>query len=184
MAKHKMVFFVSFETTLETNQFISQWENYTSSNGNQNNIILQQTGSNGKYKYIAQYLCDADEFQFVISKAVRTNRQAITEVRIKQLGGYAFIKHDKKPAEKYKEAKVLIFLTDPQADLSIYKNLPIKTTLNIYQGYYENCSYAYILEFIIKASKVAELVTQLELCNEKNIEVYKECRLPVSNSVI
>ena len=67
MNTNKMVYFVSFETSLDTSEFITQWEHYTSS-GNQSNIILQQSGSNGKYKYIAQYLCDANEFQFVISK--------------------------------------------------------------------------------------------------------------------
>ena len=77
----------------------------------------------------------------------------------------------------------MLFITDPQADIAAYKGLPGTIALNIYQGYYENCSYAYILEFFTKASKVAGLTEQLELSNEKEIDVYKEYNLRAAHAV-
>ena len=171
-----IVYFVSFETPLDKVPFMMQWENYTSTTGNQKNVALQQTGIDGKYTYISQHMGKAGEFQFLVTKAARSHGHTTPEVRVKQMGGYSIMQKGKKHLRNIKHNKLFIFITKPQADLSIYKDLPV-STLNIYQGYYENCSFAYILELFVEPRKLAALVTQLKLQGEEATDVYTECKL-------
>ena len=75
------------------------------------------------------------------------------------------------------ESKVFAFLTSSKADLNMYKQLSAHGKLNIYEAYYENCQYAYILEYFVKNKYVAELLEQLKQYDVPEIGIYKECAL-------
>ena len=73
------------------------------------------------------------------------------------------------------ESKIFVFLTSPQVNLNLYRQIRVDTQLNIYEAYYENCNYAYINEFFIKNKYVSELTEQLKKLNPCEIGIYKEC---------
>ena len=75
------------------------------------------------------------------------------------------------------ESKIFAFLISPQTDLNVYRQLSVHAKLNIYEAYYENCQYAYVLEFFVKNKYVAELLESLKQYDTAETGVYKECVL-------
>jgi hypothetical protein len=68
-------------------------------------------------------------------------------------------------------------------DLAAYKKLADAGGLNIYQAYYENCKYAYILEYFSGTKTVPHLRDELRLLHGAEIGIYKECKLVKSKQV-
>ena len=180
MRQDKTVQFVCFETTLDTERFISQWEHFTRSANSDVDVTLQQSEKNGVFKYIAQHRYAAGEFQFVFTKATRSSRTPEIEIKAKQAGGYSILQLERSTDARADESKIFVFLTNSQTDLALYKQLSIAGKLNIYEAYYENCQYAYILEFYVKNKNAAELMAQLKLLEPNEVRIYKECILQVS----
>jgi hypothetical protein len=174
---NSIVQFVFFETTLRSEQFITQWEQFAKSANSGLDVTLQLSGKEGAYKYIAQHRYASGEFKFVFSKAGRSGRFPEVEIRAKQAGGYANLQMERSDDAHRDESKVFAFIIQPQADLDIYKQLNAHSKLNIYEAYYENCQYAYVLEFFLKNKYAEELVKQLEQTGAAEIGLYKEYAL-------
>jgi len=177
MGEDKIVQFVSFETTLNTEQFITQWEQYNRSVNSDLDVSLQQSEKNGVFRYIAQHRCPAGELKFIFTRAKKSSRNPEPEIKAKQAGGYLMIQEERMNDAHANESKVFAFLTDPQADLNVYRQLSVQGKLNIYEAYYENCQYAFILEFFVKNKNLVALLEQLKLQNVPDTGVYKECAL-------
>ena len=175
MEKDKIVQFVCFETSLGREQFITQWERYTRSVNSDVDVTLQQSEKNGLFKYIAQHRCADGEFKFVFTKNGRTSRIPEVEIRSKHLGGYSILQSERKNDIHGDESKVFAFITNPQTDLTIYRQLSAKSKLNIYEAYYENCQFAYILEFFVKSETAGELMERLKLNEATDTGIYKNC---------
>lgn len=180
MVKEKVVQFVCFETKLAHEQFLTQWEHFSRSVNSDLDVILQQSELNGTFRYIAQHYCTAGELNFAFTKGKRSSRTPEPGIKTKQAGGYTILQEERKTNVQTDETKVFTFLTDATADLSIYRQLSAHNKLNIYQAYYENCSYAYILEFFVKSKYVAILQEQLKLHSLDESRTYKEMNLQVS----
>jgi hypothetical protein len=180
MRQDKTVQFVCFETVLDTEQFIIQWEHFTRSANSDTDVTLQQSEKNGVFKYIAQHRYTAGEFQFVFTKATRSSRTPEVEIKAKQAGGYSIVQFERSTDARADENKVFAFIINPQTDLSPYKKLSPLAKLNIYEAYYENCQYAYILEYYVKTKNAEQLMEQLKSQDPAEVRVYKECALQVS----
>jgi hypothetical protein len=177
MATDKIVHFVYFETVLDPEQFISKWEHYLRSENSDGNVTLQQSKKNNQYKYIAEHRCTSEEFEFIFKRAAKTTRSKEIEIRTKHLGGYSILQEEKTSDAKTDESKLFVFLSYSNKDFSQFKQVPFPVKLNIYEAYYENCAYAYILEYFVKNKHVQELNDQLQQYNATAIEIYKECNL-------
>jgi len=54
--------------------------------------------------------------------------------------------------------------------------MPFYRFLNIYEAYYESCTYQYILEFFVAELRARDLMRQLKLrTSDAEIGMYKEC---------
>lgn len=176
MAEDKIVQFVSFETSLRTEQFITQWEQYSRSANTDLAVCLQQSEKNGVFKYIAQHRCPAGELKFVFTRAKKSSRSPEPEIRARQAGGYLLVQEQRIQEAQTGESKAFVFITDPRADLDSYRNFA-HVKLNIYEAYYENCQYAFILEFYAKNKYLPVLLEQLKGCHPSEMGVYTECPL-------
>jgi hypothetical protein len=177
MRTDKVVHFVWFETSLNSDQFIDKWEHYTSSLNGDADVTLQASKRNNMFKYVAQHRCDSAGFQFLFTKAAKSTRSKETEVKTKQIGGYSIVQQERTNETKTGENKVFAFIVRPDADLNFYQQLKVPGKLNIYGAYYENCAYAYILEFFLKHEYVSELVERLQQHSTVEVGIYKECAL-------
>jgi hypothetical protein len=180
MRKDFVVQFVCFKTTLDKEQFINQWEHSRASNSDPN-VTLQQSQKKDLFKYIAQHRCKADEFEFVFSRIRKSPRHtASVPIRMEQAGGYSLIQSERQNDADEDESKIFAFIDNHQADLDVYRQMGAHGNLNIYEAYYENCRYAYILEFFVKNEDAVKLLNQVKQYDASETGIYKECVLEFS----
>lgn len=181
MREGQVVQFVCFETILNREQFVAQWEQFTTSDTSNLDITLQQSEKKGLFKYIVQHRCKANEFEFTFVRARRHPRHiAAVPIKTEQAGGYSVLQSERKTEAASDESKIFAFVTDPRTDLGDYRKLTAHAKLNIYEAYYENCRYAYILEFFVKNQFAAELIEQLKKYEPAETGIYQEFVLEVS----
>ena len=174
MRAEKIVQFVCFDTILGSEKFIAQWEHYNRSVNSDLDVTLQQSEHNGMFRYIAQHRCVAGELQFSFTRSRKPSNTPEVEIKTKQAGGYSVLQAEWMKDAHAGESKVFAFLTQPQVDLNLYRQLSVHSKLNIYEAYYENCQYAYILEFFVKNKYEAELLVKLKQNGAAEAGIYKE----------
>jgi hypothetical protein len=176
MKEKTIVQFVCFETKLDSEAFILQWDQYVRSFNSNIDVTLQQAKKGGSFSYVAQHRCPPGEFQFVFMKGRRSSKTPEVEIKAKQVGGYSALQLEWISDPEADENKIFVFITNPQTDLDIYRRFSTHGNLNIYEAYYENCGYAYILEFFVKENNAAELMQQLkDQTPLAEIGIFKEC---------
>ena len=174
MRTDKIVHFVYFETILNSEQFITKWEHFLRSANSDADVTVQESKKNNLFTYIAEHRCNADEFQFIFTKAAKLTRAKETEIKTVQLGGYSIIQEEKTGRANTNESKVFVFLGFAD-DISFYKQMQASGKLNIYEAYFENCAYAYILEYFVKNKLVDDFQKTLHQNSTAAVSIYKEC---------
>lgn len=179
MKENTIVQFVMFETALDSEAFIPKWEQYKQSIENSQKAVLQQRIlKNGKFKYISQHKCSSSEFQFVFNKERRVSKTVEAEVRKKLAGGYSAVQLECVGETKSDESKIMVFILDSRTDLDSFKQFRVHGKLNIYEAYYENCEFTYILEFFVKNEYAADVLQQLKILTSfVEAGIYKECHV-------
>ena len=165
MTPNTKVQFVLFETILSAEPFMKRWKEYTRSSKSDADVTLQQSNHNGAFRYIAQHRFASEEVQFVFTKEKRSSRVAQELIQSNMAGGYSILQAERLSGFGPNERKSFAFISDAVTDLTVYKDLSRDGKLNIYEPYYQNCKYAYILEYFIKSKQAEGLVEQL-----KNLE--------------
>ena len=178
MEEDIIVHFVCFYTSLDMTAFTRRWEEYSRSVNSDMDVTLQQCKKNNSFSYIAQHRCTAGELKFAFTKtAKRSPHIAQISIVEQEAGGYSLLQLERKAGANANESKVFVFINSPQADLDVYRNLLTHGKLNIYSAYYENCKYAYILEYFVPNKYAVSLIEQLK--NFEGIEtgIYKQYAL-------
>lgn len=177
MKKEKIVQFVCFETPVEPDVFISQWQQYNDLMQIKQEVTLQQTSLyKSRYQFISQHKYYVDETNFIFKKGKRSSHILEVEMRIKEIGGYSLYQAEYNQDSEEDESKVLLFLNCNEADLKFFRNIPDYHYLNIYQAYYESCNYTYILEYFIENIYCEQLIEFVKSENRNaEIGMYKEC---------
>jgi len=175
MKANNIVHFVSFETALDREQFIKRWEDYNWSVNVDRDITLLQSEKKGMFRYIAQHRCAAGGLSFMFTKAAKSPRLRRVEIKTNLLGGYSILQEEQKNNTHTNDSKIFVFVVSSMVDLNVYKRLSGQCKLNIYEAYYENCQYSYILEFFVRNKDVTELLEQLQQYDAAEIGMYKEC---------
>lgn len=175
-AKDTIVQFVCYETSMNTEEFIVQWERFTKrflSKGIE--VTLQeQTLLKNKFKFVSRNVWPQDSFQFVFMEGRLSHNFPEGHVKVVEAGGYTPLQLECNHA-KGDTLKILVFTKNPQTDLDAYKKMTGYRHLNIYEAYYESCKYVYIFEFFVKESGAKAFREQLDLQNNvAEIGVYKE----------
>ncbi len=177
MTSNTKVQFVLFETTLSAEPFMKRWNEYTRPSKSDKDVTMQQSEKKDMFSYIAQHRFESGELHFFFAKEGRPSRIPREKIKITQVGGYSVLQAERLDQRVVGESKVFIFLADANTDLSVFKELTVNNQLNIYQEYYENCRYAYILEYFVKNNKVAGFLEELKQYTTIDTGIYKECTL-------
>lgn len=182
MNKNSIIHFVGFITKLHRDKFEDQWVRYAKESspmsGSDGVILQEQTESNGKYKYLSQHEFHEEDFRFSFMKNRSSENFPEQKARVVMLGGYSPVEIGCKHWNEKSDAKVLVFFTHDRIDIDSYRNLPHVSCLNIYQPFYENCTYSHILEFFSKKNEARALVDGLLQRKEgEEISMYKRCQV-------
>jgi hypothetical protein len=180
MRQDSVIQFVCFETILDKGPFMAKWEHFTRSVGSDQDVTLQQSKKDDHFMYLAQHRCTTGQFKFFFEQTKRSSKDREISIRAKPIGGYSLLQSERKFSSAKGEIKLFAFITDNRADLEPYKKLAEKGDLNIYEPYYENSSYAYILEYFIHHSHAEELLGQLKQLDANEAGIYKEFILQLS----
>ncbi len=177
MKEQTIVQFVVFETTLDVEAFFVRWEQYKQSLDDGVKVTLQQhVLKNGKFKYISQHKCSSGEFQFVFNKERTVSKTPVAEIRKRFAGGYSALQLECLNETGTDESKIMIFVVDPYSDLDGFRQFSVHGKLNIYEAYYENCNFAYILELFVKNEYASDVLQQLKILTSfDEAGIYKEC---------
>ena len=173
MKSDDRVQFVCFETALDKDEFLKRWEQYTHSLNSNVDVTLHQSENNGTFRYIAQHRFATHELQFNFSNE-RRSRIVHVPIKTSQAGGYSILQTERLDNSAHNENKIFVFLTDSIVDFDIFKQLSAPGNLNMYQAYYENCRYSYILEYFVETKNTANVQEKLKQFSIADIGIYKE----------
>ena len=174
MSKDNIVQFIGFVTKLKVEEFSQTWEGYCRQFKKEpGTSILQAATDNFKYRYISQHHCGTADFRFTFMKGRNSEHFPEQTAKVVQLGGYIAVQFQEESLNQGDGVKVFAFLDHRETELEFYKQQSYQY-LNMYEAYYENCSYGYILEYFVKATEAPELIEQLKAKNRNEISLFKE----------
>jgi hypothetical protein len=181
MQKGSIIHFVGFITAIEPEDFVSQWEQYarhfkTRSGG----MFLQQqqeADTKFRFKYLSRHEYREGDIRFSFMKERSSEHFPEQQVKVVQAGGYSPLQVECKNPGNSKDVTVMVFVSPRKNDMDFYRQLTYHK-LNIYEAYYENCTYSHILEFLVTETDVSEILLQLKLIPGIEVSVYKECMVP------
>ncbi len=179
MEEETIVQFVVFETALDTEEFSTRWEQYEQPGHNGTMATLQQRIlKNGKFKYISKHTSPSKEFQFFFERERRHSKAPEAEIKKQLAGGYVARQIERTNESMPGESKIIVFASDAGTDLESFTQFPQRGKLNIYEAYYQNCEYAYILEFFVKDEYATDMLQELKtLTLHAEAGIYKECQV-------
>lgn len=182
MNKDSIIQFVCFETNIDVNEFLSAWEKYFQKaiiKPGENNL-KEQMLSKGRYRYVSKHISSQDDdFKFVFSRQKQSQMIFTSNLRIVQAGGYIPVQIDFDAIPEEEElVEIIVFINKDEFSIDSYRELGTGLLMNIYEAYYENCMYPYIIEFCVEPAEADRLVPLLkQLPRNPDVGMYKECRI-------
>ena len=173
-----IVQFVCFASPLGTNEFKELWEPYAKILVKDPAIILLQEGvsdqKSTRFTYISQHACSAADFQFAFMKGKSKSHFPEHKARVIQAGGYLPVA----PVIAYKQSradvKIIALVGHGETDPAFYRGLGARH-MNMYEAYYENCLYGYVIEFFTSAKEANDMLSQLKERPGVEAGIYQAC---------
>ena len=181
MIKDKIVQYVCFITSLELDEFVPEWDRYAQKlmvKKAEPALLQKVNETKSKFRYISQHEWPERDFNFSFINERPSKYFPENKVRIVQAGGYIPLQVKRKSLGESNEIKLVALLSHFENDLDFYKQLSSYSNLNIYQAYYESCSYGYVLEFFVSEMHADELLLQLNQRPGVEAGMYRECLVP------
>ena len=176
MKKGNIIQFVNFITDLEVEEFVVKWEAFArEAMPGASPMFLQLLSEKGRYKYVSKHECKDDDFHFAFKKGRNSDHFPEQKARIVQAGGYAAVQVDYRHPNKNGDLTIIAFVGHNELDIDFYRQLPTYRHLNIYQAYYESCTYGYILEFCTPEIDAPNLLQQIISRRGTEAALYREC---------
>jgi len=179
MKKDSIIQFVCFITHLDFEEFVVKWEHYAKQFMTNSGAMTLQQGAETKsrYKYVSQHEYRQEGFRFAFMKGRSSEHFPEQKVKVIQAGGYMPVQIECRHLEEG-DVKVMAFISHNETDIDFYSQVSLYRHLNIYQAYYESCTYGYILEFFTPETDAHELVEQLKTRAGIDVALYRECLVP------
>lgn len=157
--------FVCFETLLELKDFRQQWDEFAKvflEKGVQRIVLNKKNGEKIKYRYISKKQWPLDSFQDVFSESKIPGSFAASQVKVVPTGGYASVEmgHDKKTGKA--EVQVIVFVHDDIIDIKKLRESKSFKSMNIYEAFYQNSQYNYIIEFFTDKANQDALIAEIK----------------------
>jgi hypothetical protein len=169
--------FVGFETTVNLDDFTSQWENFARRffKKDIHSITLQQqVKSKNRFRYMSINEWPQDNFRFSFMDGRGSDYFPDHRVKVVQAGGYAPI-HLECESHTQEEMKILLMLHEDQVNHTDFLKMPYHF-LNIYQAYYQSCLYSHIVELFVSDGQDIELYDCLKKrFPHSDAGMYREC---------
>lgn len=179
MKDESIVQFVRFTACADHDRFETIWKECAAQfmDGVDEAILQRSTGRSAqdKHHYISQHTCSKANFRFEFVKG-KDGYFPGHSANMIQLGGYLPVQLQCLHDENKDDVKIIAFITHPQKEFEFYYRQTFRH-LNIYEAYFENCAYSYIMEFFAQEPEAIALVKQLRSNPGNMAAIYQECQL-------
>jgi hypothetical protein len=181
MKKDTIFQFVCFDTPLMPGEFLPLWESFAEkfvSNRASAISLHQQEANKNKFRYLSKNEWPSNDFQFVFQKGKISDKFPAGQVKVIQAGGYSPVQIEYAKKTVKDEVRIMAFVNDTRTDLDFYRQLKPYSYLNIYEAYYENSLFTYVLEFFVKEANASAIIDQLKKQSlQTETGMYRECIL-------
>lgn len=161
MKKDSIVQFVCFATKLEPEDFNPLWKEFAKvSKADIVDLYEVQKKEKNRFRYISRMGSKDSDFRFAFMKGRNSDHFPEQSAKVIQLGGYSTLQLQADKKKKPNEVKIMAFMEENSFDLDFCKAQEY-SSLNIYEAYFENCKYSYIMEYIVPKTHADELVEKL-----------------------
>jgi len=170
--------FVCFITKVGPDQFINEWEPFAKrlQHKKQEPDLLELVGeAKNKFRYISKHEWPDRDFHFSFLGEKKSEHFSEHTVRVMQVGGYRSLINGKKYTEEDTDVKLIAFVSHNENDMDAYRRLPLFRHLDIYEAFYESCTYGCILEFYVAEADADELLRLLQQRHGVETGIYKDC---------
>ncbi|MEI9809882.1 MAG: hypothetical protein WDO16_19570 [Bacteroidota bacterium] len=177
MKKDTIVQFVCFITNLRLDDFAPLWERYAKRLTDKKSdpaLHQQAEETKNKFRYVSRHEWLDGDFHFTFMNERKSEHFPEHNVKVVQAGGYLPMDVKRRYTEERGEVKLIAFIGHNENDIDFYRGLSYNH-LNIYQAFYESCTYGYVMEFFIAEADVDELAKQLKQRSGVETGIYKEC---------
>ena len=185
MKNDSIVQFVRFTAGSDHERFETIWKECAAQfmNGVDEAILQRSTGRSAmeRHQYISQHTYSKENFRFEFVKG-KDGYFPGHSANMTQLGGYLPVQLQCLHDENKDDVKIIAFITHPQKEFEFYYRQTFRH-LNIYEAYFENCAYCYIMEFFAQEPEAIALVNQLRSKRGNMASIYQECQLVYPQSV-
>ena len=181
MKKESIIQFVCFITNMEPDVFAPKWEHYAKRLMNKKtepSLLQQVPGTKSRFRYLSQHEWPDKDFQFSFMDERRSEHFPEHNARVVQIGGYIGLQTGKPRLEEDTDVKLIAFVSHNETDIEFYRKLPLYHHLNMYQAFYESCSFGYVLEFFVPEKDADDLLLQLKQRSGVETGLYRECFVP------
>jgi hypothetical protein len=181
MKKDKIFQFVCFITNLELDEFAPKWDHFAKrlmTKKSEPALHQQVPGTKSRFRYISYHEWPDQDFQFSFMDERRSEHFPEHNVKVVQTGGYIPLQSESRHPEGDGDLKLMAFISHNETDIEFYRSLSLYHHLNIYQAFYESCSYGYVLEFSVSEKNADELLLQLKQRTCAETGIYRECFVP------
>lgn len=178
MKKDNIFQFVGFVTIMEPDVFVPKWEHYAKRLMNKKTepaLQQQVPGKKSRFRYLSSHEWPDQDFQFSFMDERRSEHFPEHNARVVQIGGYISLRPDRGHPEEDADVKVIAFISHSETDIEFYRKLPFHHHLNIYQAFYESCSFGYVMEFFVPEKNADELLVRLKQRPGVETGIYREC---------
>jgi len=176
MDNTRIVHFIGFVTNLHFEEFSPLWESYirriTEATG-KNTVIKIAEKRKNLFRYLSRHESGSTEFRFTYTKSGVPVKFPERKATVISAGGYQLVQQQCPSNTVTNDVKVLAFLPPGETELNFYHR-QLYRHLNIYEAYFENCIYSYILEFYIQKQDAEALVKELKSRNGTEAAVFQE----------
>lgn len=184
MNQNTIVQFVGFITNLDMEKFLLRWGYYVQQlkHNHAQPVLQKQNGTKSRLKYISQHPATQGDFKFAFMNKRDSAHFPEHDVRVVHAGGYMPVQIEASQQDRDRNANVMVLIKNQEANINFYRKLLHYRKLNIYQAYYENCAYSFIMEFFVKEADAADFMLQLNTGNGKpqisdDAAIYEDCQL-------
>lgn len=187
MNRDTIVQFVCFISPLEHEEFMEMWEPFAKLLvKDSKSILLHERISekkNNSFTYVSQHTCHTADFSFVFMKGKSKDHFPEHKARIKQAGGYLPLQVQCRYNKSKTDATIIAFVAHGETELDFYRHQSFHY-LNIYEAYFENCAYGYVMEFFLEHQEAPALLTLLQARTGVEAALYKECCFSMSSKKV
>lgn len=180
MNTETIVQFVCFTSPLGPEDFREVWEPFASQLVNDRKHILLKEAipeKKGKsFTYMSQHSCRATDFRFAFMKGKGATSLPEQKATFKLAGGYLPVQSRNAYHKAKTDARIIAFVTGGEAELDFYRSQAF-SHLSIYEAYYENCAYSYVLEIFLPQDDAPALLSLLKSTKGVEASRYEECSL-------